>query len=417
MPHHPELYSWNDTLAQRFPKLPRLYVFLLALWTLGMILARRSGLSSVSLFLSRLLGQPDNTLRQRLREFYQEAAAKAGAKRGCQRTDFDVTACFAPLLAWILSSWTCRRLVLALDPTNLADRLHVLCISIVYRGLAIPVAWKVLAGNQKEAWHPHWCDLLERLHRALGPDWKVLALTDRGLESPRLFAAIRAVGWHPLMRVKAAGQFRPQGWHKFYRFGEFCSRIGSRFAAVGRAYKTSDTPLEECTLVACWEAGHEEPWLLLTDLPPQAANPCWYAFRAWIEQGFKVIKSGGWQWQHTKMTDPGRVERHWLAIAVATLWVVALAGECETAIAVETVPPLPASAGGRRRAGEAVPGARKGRPRLHRVFVRGLAELTAAWLKRTGLPPWCLHPEPWPEPWHDVPTVTEEEFCLQRFYP
>jgi hypothetical protein len=291
MPHHPELYTWNDTLATRFPKLPHVYVFLLALWTVGMILSRRSGLNSVCLFLSRLLQQSDNTLRQRLREFYKEAAAKTGAKQGRQRTDFDVAECFAPLLAWVLSHWTSKRLVLALDPTNLADRLHVLCISVVYRGMAIPVAWKVLAGNQKEAWHPHWCDLLERLHRALGADWEVLALTDRGLESPRLFEAIRAVGWHPLMRVKASGKFRPKGWHQFYGFGEFCPHIGSRWAAVGRAYKTSDNPLE-CTYLACWEAGHEEPWLLLTDLLPLAANPCWYAFRAWIEQGFKVVKSG-----------------------------------------------------------------------------------------------------------------------------
>src|SRR5262249_9171095 len=74
--------------------------------------------------------------------------------------------------------------------------------------------------------------------------------------------------------------------------------------------KTSAHPLE-CLLLACWEAGHDEPWLLLTDLAACAANPCWYAYRAWIEQGFKVAKSGGWQWQATRMTDPGRVERPW----------------------------------------------------------------------------------------------------------
>jgi hypothetical protein len=117
------------------------------------------------------------------------------------------------------------------------------------------------------------------------------------------------------------------------------------------------------------------------------------------------------------MTDPGRVARHWLAIAVATLWVVALAGECEPRIAVETVGELPSLGAVGSRAGKLETGSRKEPKRLHRVFVRGLAELTAAWMNRTGLPPWCLNPEPWPEPWHDVPTVTEEEFCLRRFYP
>jgi hypothetical protein len=416
MSRHPELYHWQATLASRFPKLPKVYVALLALWTLGMILARRSGLSTVSLFLARLLDRKENSVRQRLREFYQDKQAKAGAKHGRKRQDFAAADCFAPLLAWVLTHWTSQRLVLALDPTNLADRLHVLCISVVYRGLAIPVAWKVLTAGPPDAWHPHWVALLEALHQALGKGWQVLVLTDRGLESPRLFTAITAQGWHPLMRVKAGGKFRPTGWHKFYALGDFVPRVGARFAAVGRAYKTSPTPLD-CTLLACWEPGHDAPWLLLSDLAPQAANPCWYAYRAWIEQGFKVTKSGGWQWQYTKMTAPGRVERQWLAIAVATLWLVAVAGEGDASIAVETVGRW---SGAKSRAvarPAKAAGCGVGSPRQHRVFVQGLAVVMAALLNRSGLPPWCLAPEPWPEPWHDVSTPTEEEFCSSRVYP
>jgi hypothetical protein len=381
-----------------------------------MILARRCGLSTVCLFLARLLGRQENSLRQRLREFYQERQAKAGAKHGRQRQDFTVAECFSPLLAWVLAHWTGQRLVLALDPTNLSDRLHVLCVSVLYRGLALPVAWKVLTAGVPEAWHPHWVALLEHLHTALGEGWQVLVLTDRGLESPRLFQAITDQGWHPLMRVKAGGKFRPANWHKFYALGNFAAHVGARFAAVGRAYKQSETPLE-CTLLASWEPGHEEPWLLLTDLAPPAANPCWYAYRAWIEQGFKVTKSGGWQWQYTKMTDPGRVERHWLAIAVATLWLVAVAGEADASLAVETVGNIPAPGSRPRPGAKPRRGAAAGRKRQHRVFVQGLAALLAALLNRSGWPPWCLHPEVWPQPWHDVPTPTEAQFCSKKVYP
>ncbi len=79
-----------------------------------------------------------------------------------------------------------------------------------------------------------------------------------------------------------------------------------------------------CTLLACWHEGYDEPWLVLTDLPPEAGSAVWYCLPAWIEQGFKVIKGGGWDWQKTRMDDPGRVERLWLVLAVATLWVVAV---------------------------------------------------------------------------------------------
>ena len=42
MPRHPQLYHWQRTLTRRFPKLPKTFIALLALWTLGMILARRT---------------------------------------------------------------------------------------------------------------------------------------------------------------------------------------------------------------------------------------------------------------------------------------------------------------------------------------------------------------------------------------
>jgi hypothetical protein len=302
----------------------------LALWSLGMVLARRCGLDSVTSQVCAVLGQSFDTVRQRLREFYQEASAK----RGANRKDFQTDTCFAPLLAWVLSFWSEKRLALALDVTNLGSRFHVLCISALYGGIGIPVAWKILIGEQPDAWHPYWCALLRQLKAGIDPNWRVVVLSDRGLESPRLFREITALGWHPLMRVKRGGKFRPEGWHNWYWMSDFVRRPGVRFVMKGMAYKGESLV---CTLLACWDEGHEEPWLLLTDLPGPAANPCWYAWRAWIEQGFKVVKSGGLNWQNTRMTQTARAERQFLAIAVTTLWLVAVGAQAEHDERVETI--------------------------------------------------------------------------------
>jgi hypothetical protein len=370
----------------------------LALWSIGMTLARRCGLDSVTTHVAALLGQSFDTARQRLREFYQEAPAK----RGRGRKDFAVGDCFAPLLRWVLSFWPQPRLALALDVTNLGSRFHVLCVSALYGGIGIPVAWKILVGNQPEAWHPHWCDLLGRLKAALGPDWRVVVLSDRGLESPRLFQQIVGLGWHPLMRVKRGGKFRPAGWHGWYGLADFVRQPGMRFAMAGAAYKGA--PLK-CTLLACWEAGHAEPWLLLTDLPPCAANPCWYAWRAWIEQGFKVAKSGGLNWQNTRMTQASRAERQFLAIAVTTLWLVAVGAAVEHAAAIETVGRLPAPGGQRSAAAERS----ERQVRRVRLFAWGAAAVLAALINGQPLPQGQLYQEDWPEPWH-TSTLSEEEF-------
>ena len=36
------------------------------------------------------------------------------------------------------------------------------------------------------------------------------------------------------------------------------------------------------------------------------------------------LKSDGWQWHKTRLREPARAERIWLAMAVATLWTVTM---------------------------------------------------------------------------------------------
>src|SRR5690242_5673682 len=77
--------------------------------------------------------------------------------------------------------------------------------------------------------------------------------SDRGLESPELFRTITGLGWHPLMRVKAHGTFRPEGWHKGYPMKRFAGAVGRRWKGRGMAYPGgSRLP---GTLLACWEEG------------------------------------------------------------------------------------------------------------------------------------------------------------------
>jgi hypothetical protein len=392
MPRPEPLYEWTQRVATRFAQLPKPTARALAEYSFGLVLAHACGLSAVALALGALLGQAVNTVRQRLREYYKPADKKAG--RG--RTQLDPAICCGPLVRWITAGWVQRRVALALDATTLGERFTVLACAIVYRGCAIPVAWSVLLANEPGAWHPHWCALLRRVHDALGSGWTVLVLTDRGLESPELFQEITNLGLHPLMRVKTAGKFRPDGWHKFYPLGSFAAREGDRFASRGLAYSGAQVP---CTLLACRVAGCTEAWLVLTDLPVASADPCWYALRSWIEQGFKVIKRGGWQWQRTRMSDPSRAERLWVVVSLATLWLVEVGGLAEFEERAETVPPL-----GRAKC-----------PRVHRLFRVGLAVIVAGLLKgeaRVG----SFCPEPWPTP-TPIPPLAEERFCSSLTYP
>src|SRR5206468_2028149 len=138
-----------------------------------------------------------------------------------------------------------------------------------------------------------------------------------------------------------------------------------------------------------WEAGFEEPWLILTDLPAQQAQPCWYGLRAWIECGFKHIKSAGWQWQYTRMLDPERATRFWLPIAMATLWVLSVGGQADANLPASSLNALPPTHIARQR----IP--KKSLPRLLSCFRRSVLIIIATLIAQQPLPLGCFIPEPW----------------------
>jgi len=97
-----------------------------------------------------LLKQSFNTVRERLRDIYREAGAKAGN----QREEIDVNVCWSPWLTWVLDDWEGNQWAIALDATSLGDRFVVLAVSVLYRDCAVPAAWKVLKAQRKHAWKP-----------------------------------------------------------------------------------------------------------------------------------------------------------------------------------------------------------------------------------------------------------------------
>jgi hypothetical protein len=352
----------------------------LAEWVAGMLEAK-SGCEHAVLAALEAAGLPAHATRARLREFLCDGADRAAP---CT-TSLDVAACFAPLLGWVLAWWTGDTLPLAIDATSLGDRQVVLSLSVLYRGTAIPVAWCVLPHHGKGTWLPHLERLLATLVPAVPPTMTVLVMTDRGLWSPRLWCAIRAQGWHPLMRIRPDATFAPSGQRR-QRAHELVPGAGWSWVGAGVAYKERSKRLQ-ATLLVVWGTAQKDPWLLLTDLPPDAVAGSWYGLRVWIELGFRALKSMGWHWERTRRTDPTRVARHWLVLAIGTLLSLAVGTRLEEA-AERGMPP------GRLRRPHTPPPARtrrtsvfaRGLAWLHRQVVRGTRWWRALWLLPEALP-------------------------------
>lgn len=384
--------EWEAIVSRQLPHLSRPQASVLALWSLGVVLAQRCGQTSVVAVVAGLLEQSESTVRQRLREWCYAASDKAGSRRGVRRQEVAVVQCFAPLLGWVLAWWGSeeRRLVVALDASSLGARFSVLALCVLYRSCAIPVAWVVVRAQEPGAWRPQWEALLRQVQASLPDEWLVVTLADRGLYAPWLYQAIVACGWHPFLRLNThpgSGYYRLRSGGGWRPLASLLPQVGAQWA--GEVICFLAHPVSG-TLVARWEGGYAEGWLVLTDLAPEVAEVAWYGLRAWIEDGFKDAKRGGWQWQATRMTDPARVARFWLVLAVATLWVVSVGSAAEDTLPRSHLEALPATHVARRHASGRTP------PRQLSCFRRGMTVIVQALLRGQALPLGSFSPAPWP---------------------
>lgn len=165
---------------------------------------------------------------------------------------------------------------------------------------------------------------------------------------------------------------------------------GGRWKGSVRCFTTRKRQLA-CTLVARWDAGDKNPWLVLTDLPPTVADVAWYSLRAWIACSDTDMKRGGWHGEQPKMTNPRRAERRWLAMALATLWVVSVGGHAEATRPAISLTALPETQIARRRA------TRRRLPRSLSCIHRGRLLLVAALIHGHALASMPLLPDAWPK--------------------
>jgi hypothetical protein len=324
-------YQLDDLLAEHLPHLRLAQRAVLALWVLGTVLAR-SGCQNAVVEALAPLGYARHATRQRLREWTYDGSDRTAP---CATT-LEVEACFAPLLRWVLRWWSGDTLPLAIDATTLGKRWVVIAVSVLYRGTAIPVAWHVKPGPGRGPWIAPLQELLGLLAPAVPASMTVLVLTDRGLWSPRLWRAIKEHGWHPLMRVRPDATFAPQGQPR-RPARTLVPGPGHAWIGAGTAFKHRDVR-RQGTLLVVWAADQAEPWLVLTTLDPTAVGVVWYGLRVWIELGFRVLKSFGWQWERMRRLHAERVARHWLVLAVATLVTLAYGTRVEDAEAAGVAP-------------------------------------------------------------------------------
>jgi Transposase DDE domain len=383
-------------IREMLPMLSKAQAMVLGLLSYGILMLDGCGITRLSNGLAKIEQVPAQRLRQRLREFSYEAEAKRGKKR----REVKVEACFADLLRGVLRGWEGKKeLALALDASTLGERFTVLSISVMYRGCGMPIAWKIIPALQEGEWRPYWEGLFAALEGVVPSDWKVIVMADRGLYAAWLYQDIQRLGWHPMLRVKEDLSFRATGEESFSPMGTRVKRRGRGWCGKGEWSEHGERM--QGTVLMRWEKGYEEKLVVVTDLDEKEGNAAWYQMRFWIEDEYKDHKSGGWGWEQTKMTDPKRAERQWLARAVAMHMAVLVGGQEEAEEHKQKqrkAHKLP----GKRRAGRPPKPVCRPRGREQSVLMRGQQSIQAAVIRGQEVPQGHVVREDWPKQTYGV---------------
>ncbi len=246
------------------------------------------------------------------------------------------------------------RIDLLLDATTTGATAHqagtvTLCLALRWHGRAIPLSWRSWTADQPGQ---HWARAIPRLCAAvanvLPAGVEPVLLAGRGLGTVALARTARALGWHYLFRVQRRTRVRlPDGTVR--TMGSLARHAPSGETPTARRRREGQGCIDGAAVGAArhqrgdtagadWDAAiatnvvalanpddPDDPWLLITDLPASPARCRDYRHRTQEEELFRDLKSFGWQWQTSRLRLPDRVDRLLLVLALATLWIDALA--------------------------------------------------------------------------------------------
>jgi hypothetical protein len=390
--HHPLFHAVFSRITSTCPHLRKTARTRLSLLVTGILVAGRCvqlDVADALLGLDLTRATSIDTMARRLRRVLNDAR-------------LDPAVCYEPALSAIID-WDAlraahRSVILILDESTAADRVHLLRLALAYRGSALPLVWAAWEQNAAQEPGSYWQaidTLLARAAALLPPDLPVLLLADRAYDVPPLLDRLTRHGWHWIIRLKTKASTKVLDHHG--REGALIDLLARRLCRPGWRCKArlslfKDAGWRQVSLVGVWAQREDEALVVISDLPVGYDLVAHYRLRFWIEAGFRTDKRGGWDWEHCQVRDISHQAVLLLALAWATLLTLCLGSDR----AEEEMAKL-----GTRRA-------HRPQPARFSIFRLGRHEVRAA----------LLHPARWHVRWRlsalDAPSWNDQWLGLQR---
>jgi hypothetical protein len=221
---------------------------------------------------------------------------------------------------WLASAArTTGEIRLMADGTKVGFGHQLLIICLAFRHRAIPLAWTWVRSSKGHSSACKQLALLSYVRRLIPKGTPVSLVGDSEFGAVEVMRRVKQWHWHYVLRQKATNQIRVPG-QDWQDFGAVLSEPGQS-VWLGRG-RLTEKHAYATNLLAHWQVGEEEPWLLATDLPDRAATLSTYARRMWIEAMFGDLKGKGFDLESTHLHTCDRLSRLTLAVALLYTWLM-----------------------------------------------------------------------------------------------
>jgi Transposase DDE domain len=240
--------------------------------------------------------------------------------RWLENERIDVHAIYEPLIQQALAEWGTQVLYLALDTSTLWQTYCLVRISLIYRGRAVPLVWKVLDHPSSSVAYHVYNEMLDEVAELLPVRCHVVCCADRGFADTHLMEHLARLGWH--WRIRLKGSF----W--IYRDGKRCRKVKRISLSSGQALfwhhvyitKQEYGPVH---LALGRPQDSKEYWFVVSDEPTEPKTFEEYGLRFDIEENFLDDKSNGFQLEASLIRSAKPIERLCCVLAITTLYLVA----------------------------------------------------------------------------------------------
>lgn len=307
MPRFSLYHTWKSQLSQLRPDehLSRLKTFS---WLIvGIVLSKAVHLRFIA---NHMAGQSQQTSKQRrLRRWLNNPAVRVREwyEQVLEETLAEIVAHDQPIR-------------LLLDGTVVGPSHQLLMLAVAYRRRALPLVWTWVRGRRGHSRTSQALALLSYLHERLPATATVIVCGDSEFGAVELLARLEAWGWYYAIRQRGniLLEHPTQVWQ---RLDALLPQPGSRlWLPLVRFTKTHRF---RTTLCASWQAGHDQPCFLTTNLPTERVTWQHYSRRMWIEEMFGDLKGHGFDLAASRLRDFRRLSRLTLAAALAYMWLMA----------------------------------------------------------------------------------------------